>query len=444
MINLKNKKKASRKRPKGEFTKNVNESRAVSRVGPSPRITGMRDAGTPVFRSPKGHRAESVEVSSRLALFYELPLQLCSAPSLDALLQLIVKRATGCIPGARRGALLLGEELLLRAFHPPDSRPSTTLARQAMKQQKALSWSNRDQLLSTPPASVLEYKIQSGMYAPLIWRGDILGVLCVDSYDSSSAFDADDLQLLQAVAHHAAMAVAQYSLQDKLRRQVVLTERLFSSRFPPKVRGKLAQQATTGALPLGTQQSVVTILISDIRGFTLLTKEIGPQRMTDMLNEYFPPLIEAIFEHNGTIERFVGDAIFAVFGSPEPNDHQSEAAVRAALSMQERVKALNSTRKARSAATCEIGIGIDCGEVLHGFIGNAERMEFTVVGDAANSASRYCNGADPGEVLISPRIHQKVWRMFFADQRTVPTKHEGNWEAYHVTGVKNPTTVVGG
>ena len=150
------------------------------------------------------------------------------------------------------------------------------------------------------------------------------------------------------------------------------------------------------------------------------------------LYEVFPPLINAIFSQGGTIERFVGDAIFAVFGSPEPDDTQHEHAVRAALEMQQVIKELRESSEAQGADTCAIGIGIDCGEALHGFIGNAERMEYTVLGDVANRASRYCGGAGEGEILISPEVHQWVWNLVMAEQTSIATKHEGNFTAYRI------------
>jgi adenylate cyclase len=203
------------------------------------------------------------------------------------------------------------------------------------------------------------------------------------------------------------------------------------------VRQKLTQDAISGMLVVGTRQSDITVLISDIRGFTELTARLGPQRMSDLLNEYFPPLIETIFTHGGTIEKFVGDAIFAVFGSPEPDDKQHEQAVRAALRMQAVMNEVSDARARRGAETCCIGIGIDCGKALHGFIGNAERMEYTVIGDAANRASRYCNGAPAGQVLISPELYQWVYKILEVEPVTIPTKHEGDFHAYRIERVKS-------
>jgi len=152
----------------------------------------------------------------------------------------------------------------------------------------------------------------------------------------------------------------------------------------------------------------------------------------DLLNECFASLVEAIFKYDGTVDKYIGDAILAVFGSPEPDPQQHDKAVRAALEMQAAMTDLNETRARRGDVTCQIGIGVHCGEVLHGFIGTAERMEFTVIGDAVNRTSRYCDGAGPGEVLISPEVYELVWRQVEAERTSIPTKHEGDLPAYRV------------
>lgn len=378
------------------------------------------------------------DLEQRLALFYELPFQLGAETQLESLLQLVVERVVDVISSARRGALLVKDRatgrLTLKAHLPPGNPAvSQTMAKQAMERKKAFIWpplTATDQDKSFD--SMSRYQIESAMYAPLLWQHEVMGVLCVDNSEACPPFESDDLRLLQAAANHAAMAVAHHYTREDLRRHAEFTNRFFSSRFPPSVRKKLMTEASTGTLPIGTRRSQVTILISDIRGFTHLTSRLGAERMSDLLNECFPPLIEAIFAHGGTVERFVGDAIFAVFGSPEPDDNQHEHAVRAALEMQEVIKSLSDLRAAREVDTCALGIGIDCGEALHGFIGNAERMEYAVIGDVANRASRYCAGANEGEILISPEVHQWVWNLVTAEQTTIETKHEGNFKAYRI------------
>jgi adenylate cyclase len=192
-----------------------------------------------------------------------------------------------------------------------------------------------------------------------------------------------------------------------------------------------------GSLAVSARQSPVTVLISDIRGFTQLTVEIGPYRMSDLLNEYFPVLIHAIHTHHGTVGCLVGDSILAVFGSPDEDKQQHERAVRAALEMQATTSALMSSRAARRAPTCEIGIGIHCGEALHGLVGNAEWLDYTLVGDAANLASRYCNAAGKGEILISREVHARVFNKISCERTEVSTKDGRKLSAFRLKGM-NP------
>ena len=372
--------------------------------------------------------------SQRLGLLYELPLRFASTTRLEELLQKIVERLVQVIPDAERGALLLSDaesgSLALRAYFPPEDAPSasTTLAQRAMTQREGFIWQQSE--AETGPKSTAG--IGTGMYAPLIWREEVLGAICVDHPDREQKFSDDDLRLLVPVAQYAAMAVAHQRVLDDLRRHAELTNRLFSSRFPPHVRKNLVRAAADCSLSIGTRQSQVTVLYADIRGFAELTAQLGPQRMGDLLNEYFPPLIKAVHEHRGTIERFVGDGIFAVFGTPEPDPQQQEHAVQAALEMQAASASIMEARAARQAAACEIGIGIHCGEALHGFIGNAERLEYAVVGDPPNLAARYCSGAGKGEILISPQVHAHVFNKVKSERIQITIKHGGTLDAFRI------------
>ena len=392
-------------------------------------IGAMIDAAAPVFepgQSVDPARAEA------LALLYELPLQFGEVTELDTLFQTIIERLVTIIPAASRGALLLEDaesrELLLKA-HVPVGRPSVsvTLAAQAMATRQGFIWHES----TDPSQSQVLNRIRAGMYVPLIWRGRALGAVCVDNSEGGTLFTADDLRLMLAVAHYAAMAATQTKLQNDLRRNAALLSRLLTN-FSPKIRDKLLSRAAHGRLRPGGEKSEVVILESDIRGFTLLTAGMDTDDVVDMLNDYFAALVDAIFEHDGTVDKINGDAILAVFGCPEPDTLRHEKAVRAALAMQSVMTEVSERRKRRGQVTCTIGIGVHCGEVLHGFIGSNDRMELTIIGEAANWTARYCAGAKSGEILISPALHQRLWRYVDAELTRIETKHEGMLSAYRL------------
>jgi adenylate cyclase len=207
--------------------------------------------------------------------------------------------------------------------------------------------------------------------------------------------------------------------------------------FSPKVRTRLLQRAQMGRLRLGGEQSVVSVLCADIRGFARMTAGMPTDDVVSLLNEYFAALTECIFRNDGTVDKFVGDAILAVFGSPEEDPQHCKKAVLAGMDMQVAAREVSQRRKGRGQISCEIGIGIHTGEVLHGFIGSPERMEFTIIGDAVNRASRYCDGAKGGEVLISPQIHERAWSVVDAQQISIRTKHEGDLVAYRVERIRD-------
>lgn len=377
--------------------------------------------------------------AERFALLCELPLQFAEPVPLESLMQTIVERLVAVIPGAARGALLVRNrstgQLLLKA-HVPHGAPSVsmTLAQRAIEKKAAFIWRRGEDFT----ASLIESSCFSGMYSPLLWKNEVLGVICVDNPSGERFFDDEDLRLILAVARYAAMAVANRQLQEDLQLNAALLARLLTN-FSPKIRDNLLKKVRNGKLRLGGERSEVTILYSDIRGFTRMSAAMDAEDVVEMLNEYFGPLVSAVFGYNGTVDKFVGDAVLAVFGSPEHDPKQHENAVRAALEMQAAVTRINEVRQARGHVTCNIGIGINCGEVFHGFIGSSERMEFTVIGDVVNKTARYCDGAQPAEILIGPELHQHVWRTIVAEPVSIPTKHEGTLSAYRVKSIKADT-----
>jgi adenylate cyclase len=194
----------------------------------------------------------------------------------------------------------------------------------------------------------------------------------------------------------------------------------------------LLEKSREGKLQPGGEKSEVTILMSDLRGFTLASAKLASETVVAMLNDYFSALGDIIFQHDGTIDKFIGDAILAVFGSPEPDEEHALKAVRAAIAMQNAIAGVNDRRRADGLPCCSLGIGVHTGEVLHGFIGATERLEFTVIGDTVNKASRYCDAAGAGEIVLGPKTHELVKLKIPAQKKSITTKHEGDLEAWVV------------
>lgn len=388
--------------------------------------------------------AEHLRKAGRDALFYDLPLLMAAQPNFQALLESVLSAALKFFPAAERAAMLVRErpsnQLVLQA-HLPAGKPSASieLAEHVLKQNAALIWHPAASTSSEEVGarSMAEFQTACAMYAPLQWQKEMLGVLCVDTRNAASIFTSDDLRLFIAIAHHVALSIYSQRLTQDLQSQNQLLQRLLTH-FSPKLRQRLVERASKGRLTLGGERSEVSILFSDIRGFTTRSAGMEPDDVVCMLNDYFGALVEAIFKHEGTVDKFIGDAILAVFGSPDHDPKHHEQALHAAVAMQAGMKKVNEARTGRGLPACEIGIGIHSGEVLHGFVGTQDRLEFTVVGDAVNRASRYCSAAGAGEILLSQEFHRHVWREIDVEPRELPTKHEGTWSAFRLVRTKSP------
>ncbi|MFN9576451.1 MAG: adenylate/guanylate cyclase domain-containing protein [Gemmatimonadota bacterium] len=143
------------------------------------------------------------------------------------------------------------------------------------------------------------------------------------------------------------------------------------------------------------------MLGSDIRGCTALSETMNPDDMARLLSEYFTEMVDCVFRHGGTLDKFIGDAVMAQWGAPlgEPDD--ADRAMRAALDMMRSLAALNRRWRDQGRPELAIGIGLNCGEAFAGNIGSERRLEFTVIGDVVNTASRLCGAAEGGEILMS-------------------------------------------
>lgn len=371
----------------------------------------------------------------KLATFIEIMWLAGSAGSVAELLQTAIEKLLLFVPRATHGAILTLDgagELLLKAHAPRGAVSiSRVSAMQAIDQRRAFIWQRQEDLSE----SQLESDVEHGIYAPVFADERSFGVICLNAGERGPRFTPEDLFLAASLGHQIGLVLANRSLKAEIVESASVLERLLTN-FSPQVRTHLIQRARAGRLKLGGERSEVSILCADVRGFTVMAASMDTDDLLQLLNDYFAAMVDCVFRHEGTIDKFIGDALLVVFGSPERHPHHTEQAARAALALQDAVRTVSESRRARNQVVCEIGIGIHTGEVIHGFIGSADRMEFTIIGDAVNMTTRYCAAAGRSETVISAEIYEKLWRTIKVDAIDIATKHEGKLGAYRLLSVR--------
>jgi adenylate cyclase len=161
-------------------------------------------------------------------------------------------------------------------------------------------------------------------------------------------------------------------------------------------------------LVLTGERREVTVLFCDVRGFTPMSERLSPEEVVLLLNDFYTLMIETTFKHDGTLDKFLGDAVMAIFGAPIAHPDHSLRAVRTALAMQEGIVELNARRLTDGKEPIAVGIGVSAGEAVAGTVGTVDRMEYTVIGDTVNLAARLESSAKPGQILISQPTYAAV------------------------------------
>jgi adenylate cyclase len=161
-------------------------------------------------------------------------------------------------------------------------------------------------------------------------------------------------------------------------------------------------------LVLTGERRDVTVLFCDIRGFTSISERLSPEEVVLLLNTFYTLMIDTTFKYDGTLDKFLGDGIMAVFGAPIYHPDHSVRAIRTALAMQEGIRELSARRVAEGKTPLAVGIGINAGDAIAGTVGTEARMEYTVIGDSVNLASRLESNSKAGQILISEATYLKV------------------------------------
>ncbi|MEM8639141.1 MAG: adenylate/guanylate cyclase domain-containing protein [Cyanobacteria bacterium P01_G01_bin.54] len=251
--------------------------------------------------------------------------------------------------------------------------------------------------------SILIQAIRASICAPLQPGDDVIGVLYVDNLTCSNAYSTEDLEFLTALASQAAIAIANARLTEKMRTEAVWRDKL-ERFFPNSISRKLKEGGDLGII-----DTEITALFADISNFTEMSSTMEPREIIEMLNDYFNVMVEEIvFAYEGTLEKYIGDALLAIWGAPYARADDTERAVRAAIEMQYAVQRLNADWQTQNRRPIAIHIGLNSGKVAAGNIGSSKLIQYAAIGDTTNVTSRICNVAQSGEILLSQETRRRL------------------------------------
>jgi adenylate cyclase len=246
--------------------------------------------------------------------------------------------------------------------------------------------------------SMILNRISSAIVAPLLHNDEILGVLWLDS-ETLAQFQPKDMEIVTAIAAQAAMFIEINILGKKIEQEIVNRER-FSRLLSPNI----AARVLSGELEVKKGGQLVkecTVFNSDIRGFTNMSEGSQPEMLVEMLNEYFELMVEVLFKYEGTLDKFMGDGIMALWGAPVIHPDDALRCVSCAFEQMEVLGRFNRKRFENGQPQLAIGIGIHTGPLVAGYIGSSRALSYTVIGDTANTSARLCGVASAGQILIS-------------------------------------------
>ncbi len=370
--------------------------------------------------TPPSEELEALRRKAKiLALLYEMSKTLGSVFNLDAIFDKATEIIFSATPADRVVALLTDEsasntdntddaELNVVAMRFRDEQRAAqskqqtigrTITRKVMRERAALlSQDAAADMEFANVHSIVSQGVRSTICAPLVAESGVHGALYADRLDAFTSFSRDDLELVSAVAAQTAVAVENARAHERLAREEVA--RANYGRFLPEYVVKQILE-NPDSFQLGGANQTITVLFADIRGFTRLSEHAPPEKVVRLLNRYFSAMTEIIFEHGGTLDKYIGDELMALFGAPTATPEDACNAVSAAIAMQRQMSHVNDDLRAEGLPTISIGIGLHTGEATVGYIGSERRSEYTAIGDTVNLGSRLQSNAKPGQVLIS-------------------------------------------
>ena len=382
--------------------------------------------------------ADAIEIiQRRLTLLYEIGQILTSELDIDRLLNLLMEMIFGVLP-IEHGFIMMVDSNT-KGLIPRCSRQrgggvtrfavSRTITNQVIEKKTSILTSDAmtDARFSAG-ASIAAFKIRSAMCCPIIIKDNIEGIIYVDNSSVASSFSEEDLAFLTAISSQAAVALENAKLFKSIEEATRLKNNLQRYLSPSIVEEIIKKNAPP---EVGGDKKGVSVLFADIRNFTKMTALVKPLELCAQLNEYFNAMTKTIFKYEGTLDKFIGDEVMAVFGAPFGHDNDADRVIFTAIDMCNALQDLTTKWNAQNKAPFEIGIGIASGSAICGNFGADERMDYTCVGDTVNIAKRLTEQAHPNQILIDQKTFEQN-HGGFKTNKILPVRMKGKTDAVKV------------
>jgi adenylate cyclase len=387
---------------------------------------------TVMYEAPDQEREDKayVETSKKLRnlmVLQEINKALNTELDLGKLLELIMDKAIE-LTSAERGFIILKEDgewdyaaarnMNHDQISSPEFSVSKTVLAKVMESGEPVLTSNAQQDFSHSK-SVHALSLRAIMCVPLKIKEKILGAVCLDSSLVDTQFSKEFLNLLVNFSNQAAIAIENARLLDEVREshdREKNIRHIFQKYVPAEVVKEVLQKKGDDTL-LGGKKLKVSILFSDIRNFTPMSSKMLPEDLVTFLNYYFTLMVDVILEEGGVLDKYMGDAIMALFGAPLQKPDDAARAVRAAVRMKKKLADMNEALGQAGWPQIRIGIGINTGDVIAGNIGSEKKVEYTVIGDTVNVAQRIesLNKRFGTTILINERTYQEIGDHFIVN-----------------------------
>jgi len=262
--------------------------------------------------------------------------------------------------------------------------------------------------LTLEEKEVLDH-LESSVLFPLLLKNGLIGILSLGERINLQPYPSKVFDSIQMISNQMVMAIE----NSKLSNLRYAFSRYVSHQLVDGIMSDPEQ------IKLGGERRKITVLFADIRGFTTMTEKMRPEDVVDLLNTYLSGLTDVVFKYEGTLDKYIGDCVMAVFGAPIAHYNDTERAVISAIEMQKYVDELNRERQEEGFERVEIGVGINTGYVISGNMGSVDRMDYTVIGDVVNTASRLEGFAGRGQIVVTKEVYEEVKYQCSREARTL-------------------------